>query len=193
MNNYLTTMDNFLFIIGVEGSGHSMIRSYLHPYLSTLKDIEHHKELATRGSYTTASFPYGQPRNTKRRIDIKDLYRKMHSLHIPIKTIKLCRDPRYATLSSVRRGFADIHTQAHIVLDNLCYINESLRNIEHFPVYFNEITKDPQSYVEPLSKYLNIDPSMIDTQSMKPYNKDLGKYVTFLSEFFKEHIYDYHT
>ena len=179
-------MDNFLFIIGVEGSGHSMIRSYLRPYLSTLDDIEHHIELLMKGRYTTASFPYGQPRNSKRRIDIKRVYSKAYSLNIPIKTIKLCRDPRYATLSSVRRGFGDIKTQAHIVLENLCYINESLNNVEYFPVYF-EIINDPQSYLEPLSKYLEIDPSMLNTQSMRLYNKELGEHEIFLSHFFKDY------
>jgi hypothetical protein len=117
------------------------------------------------------SSPYDNPRDAVRRPDLFEFYHKTKK-YLDIRFIFLYRNPIDATYSSIRRGFADgIYCkdnrirnkslyQAKIVEDNLIHTMGHLGAIpigKWKTMVFEDLTGDPQKYVDPISEWLEID------------------------------------
>ena len=165
----------FLFLIGVEGTGHHMIRALLADYLkrddfadkrfklenqiqefSRFKNIKqelqrifqwYKNQNVTHLFLSLPSFPYLQPRESLRRPDIIDFADLVHD-SIEIKYLILYRNPISATYSAIRRGFTNnIHLQAKIVESNFIYIEKQFSQL---PKEFYRVLHFEEFLDEPL-------------------------------------------
>lgn len=212
---------NFIFIIGVEGAGHGMIRSVLYNFLqspevvdegtwhfplikmcdngirpyefyknSIIANLETYINSTVKYLFDSASFPFGQPRDTMRRVDINLLIQILLTLKIKPKFLVLYRNPASCAYSGYRRKFGKILEQARIIEDNLNYIYCSL---EPHPDYyrmliFEHFLFNPKKYIKPLSEWLEIDKKYLENgiKNIKSTNEIPTDMKLFLKNFFNE-------
>jgi hypothetical protein len=200
----------FLFLVGVEGCGHHMVRAVMHRFLQQPNFVDQGKwhnvmvdffdveawnseprslfasftrrntalertlqareriqsilkecvSIGITHLFESASFPYGQPRNTLRRPDILFLAETLQGW-VDLRMLVLYRNPIAASYSGFRRGFTEnLLLQAKIIEDNLIFLNAQLGQCPkdiYKTLTFESFLANPRVYVEPLASWWQLD------------------------------------
>ena len=180
--------EEFLFICGVEGSGHELFRTVLSEYLSGKSNIVN---MVQRGAFSSASFPYSQPRDAYRRPNISHMVKNTPN-DVSLKILALYRDPRFAVYSGFRRKVTnDILLQCKIVDINLKYIREELDKLDpkmYRIIRFEKFIENPHQYTEMLISFISVSKESLERgyEKIKTPNFSLHDQKEVLNKFFKD-------
>jgi hypothetical protein len=180
-------MEEFLFICGVEGTGHQLMLDVFSEYLRGKKNITNQ---VRKGCFSSASFPYGQPRNSYRRPNISHMVSSTPN-DVELKMLILYRDPRYVAYSGYRRKFTtSLLEQCGVVHINFQYIKEEMDKLNpsmYRVIHFEKFVDNPYSYTETITSFLNINKDMLERgfKKIKKSNSSLGDRERILNDFFK--------
>lgn len=208
---------NLFFLIGNEGSGHHLIKAifpfletqpfhdmlstyfdntidpeikyylkcHINDYVNNNKDINH---------IDRASFPYGNPRNSVRRYDIKEFYDLFKdNSNVNLFFIVIIRNIIHSTLSAYRRchNNKDIVLTAKMQEDNLIYINSQMQlipNDNYIIVDYNDICDNINEFEIILQQKSNIKNLFLNKKKVKKSENILKycehKHYTYLKTFF---------
>lgn len=185
--------EEFIFFCGVEGTGHQMMLDVFSEYL---KEKTNTVNRVTHNAFSSASFPYGQPRNAKRRPDISHMIKNTPK-NIKLKIIVMYRDPRYVAFSGYRRGFTkDLLEQCRIVDENFRYIKKEIDKLDpsiYRLIRYEDFVENPYQYTKMLTTFLNIDKDTLEKgfKKVKQPKSSIKEKEKLLNNFFKEKDYGF--
>ena len=142
--------------------------------------LAYYRNQGVQYCFDSASFPFGQPRDTLRRPNLLLLHNILNEINIEFKPIFITRHLIKAIYSGYRRGFTDnIRLQAKIIYDNACWLRHQQNILKHIEIKFEEMIIHPYQIVLEIAQFLNCLPSIFEqsVDNISPTNVIVPEYI----------------